>query len=125
MAKSPILQRFAQLCETRDQHEVEALRTHYYRSSFDKVYQTVESLLKGKEGVFIDQSKERGEMAFEVKGKNSILAIATITSLEPFRIAVDFTLTSEQKKVTGIYPVLKEFTIDLYKELDQVLLKKM
>jgi hypothetical protein len=122
MSKSTILQRYAQVCETRDQHEIEALRTHYYRSTFDKVYQTVESLFKVKQGVFVEQSKERGEMAFELKGKNSMFIVTTITTFEPFRIAVDFTLTSEQKKMTGIYKVLKEYAIDLYKELDRALI---
>lgn len=47
MSRKPsIFQRFQKNCETSDDHFDKDLKSHYYKSSFDKVLTTVEDMFK-------------------------------------------------------------------------------
>jgi len=126
MNKKPsIFLRFMKQCETRDQHFDSSLKSHYYKTSFEKVYNTVLDLINTKdEMAIISQSKEHGEISVQVQNKLDAFLIITIIQVRPFETSVDFMISSEKFSLTGLYPSLKKVILEMYKELDSKLPRK-
>ena len=82
--------------ETRDKHWDEQLQTHYFKTTKDRAFETVESYFRSKKGCeIIATSMERGEISVNFKGRKRAFIIATVIMVRPFRTAVDFSVTTE------------------------------
>ncbi len=120
--KKSIFQRFFKECETRDDHFDDDLKSHYYRTSLDKVFQAVEEVFaKSPEMEIVSKSKERGEMAIRMKKSPKAFIIATVIQVRPFETACDFKVSSDKFSLIGLYPTLKRLVLQFYAELDKKL----
>ncbi|CQR48100.1 hypothetical protein BN1058_02447 [Paraliobacillus sp. PM-2] len=82
--------------ETSEQHWDKQLQTHYFKTTKDKAFQTIESYFRNKPGCdIIATSKEHGEISLFFKGKRKTFIIITIIMVKPFQTAVDFSVTTE------------------------------
>lgn len=117
-----LFQRFQKECETNDNHFDPDLKSHYYKASFDKVYQAVLDIFQNDKDFKISStSKERGEIAINMLKRPKAFIVATVVQVRPFETAVDFMVSSEQFSVTGLYPTLKKEVVKFYRILDQQL----
>jgi len=120
--RKSIFQRFFKECETRDDHFDPDLKSHYYRTSFDKVFQAVEELFRANPAMEITSvSRERGEIAIHMNKSPNAFIVATIIQVRPFETACDFMVSSEKFSITGLYPTLKKLILQFYAELDKKL----
>ncbi|GGC93511.1 hypothetical protein GCM10007216_25280 [Thalassobacillus devorans] len=81
--------------ETRENHEDEALQTHYYKTTKDKALQAVLEVFEGGEYNILSTSEEHGEVSVNYKGKKKAFIVASIVMVKPFRTAVDFSVSTE------------------------------
>lgn len=82
--------------ESRDRHWDPALRTHYFKTSKDKAFQTVINYFENLKGANLHaKSEHHGEISVNYKGKRKAFVIATIVMAKPFRTAIDFSVTTE------------------------------
>jgi len=106
--------------ETSERDEDETLKTHYYKTSKDKLMEGIQSIIFSEEQFsLLDVSKERGEISVNViKGKKGFLVI-TVVNVRPFKTSVDMSLTVEkgmnlgygQKMIRQLYHRLdKDYT---------------
>ncbi|WAA10182.1 cytosolic protein [Fervidibacillus albus] len=123
MAKrKSIFQRWQKECETGDEHFDSNLKSHYYKTSFDKVYQTVVEMFEKNPNITItSEQKERGEIAAQLHKNPKAFIVATVIQVRPFEISVDFMISSENFAPLGLYPKLKNVVISFYQHLDQQL----
>src|SRR4051812_33810262 len=113
--------RFSKQIETSDKQKDEALKTHYYKASYNQLFQSVEQIFKEDADCrVITVSKERGEIAIEVSKPIPCFLIATVVQTRPLETAVDFNLSTERFSVTGTYPVLKKRINSYYNKLKQL-----
>ncbi|WP_062355208.1 hypothetical protein [Bacillus kwashiorkori] len=120
--KKSIFQRFHKQLETRDDHFDDELRSHYYKTSFDKVFQAVTEVFQKDQTMEISStSKERGELAIHMKKNPHAFIVVTVIQTRPFETAVDFMVSSDKFSIIGLYPALKKIVVGLYKELDKKL----
>jgi len=113
--------RFNKHLETSDRQKDHSLKTHYYKATFNKLFQSVEELLRQDADCRITTiSKERGEIAVEMKKPIPCFVIVTIVSVRPMETAVDFTISSEKFSPVGIYPTLKKRVLSLYDRINQL-----
>lgn len=121
MAITDIFLRYKREVETSDKQRDEQLTTHYYKGSFDKIFQTVEEMIRQDADCRITTiSKERGEIAVEVRKPLSCFMIVTVVSPKPLETAVDFTISSEKISLLGTYPALKRRITSFYERIDHV-----
>ena len=78
---------FAKDFQTSDKHEIETLRTHYYRNRKEDVIDVVVEMAKSLKAKVKSVDEERGEIIFDHIDYN---ACATITAVSFYEIAVDF-----------------------------------
>jgi hypothetical protein len=125
MSRKPsIFQRFQKNCETSDDHFDKDLKSHYYKSSFDKVLTTVEDMFKKDPAMKITAvSKDRGEISISMTSRPKAFIIVTVIQVRPFQTAVDFMVSSEIFSIFGLYPTLKKLVLRFYQELDKQLPK--
>ncbi|MCP3741307.1 cytosolic protein [Rossellomorea sp. BNER] len=119
-----LLRRFNTECETSDQPADEELKTHYYKSAFDKVYRSVLDLFLTEQFKVISDSKERGEVTIQKIGRPPLFIVVTIITVRPFETAVDFKISTDGKKLSGTYPLLKQEALSYYEKLDGQLIRK-
>lgn len=82
--------------ETREKHWDQQLQTHYFKTTKDKAFQTIETYFKNKAGCdIIATSPEHGEISINLNGKRKAFIIVTVIMVKPFRTAVDFSVTTE------------------------------
>jgi hypothetical protein len=100
--------RFSKQVETKDTHPDDELKTHYYKATFNQLFDTVEKLFKEDADCRVTTvSKDHGEIAVEVAKPIPCFLIATVVSVRPMETAVDFNISSEQFRLSGTYPLLK------------------
>ena len=88
---------FGKHAETRDEHTENALVTHYYKTTKEKMFQEVHALLKAdKECELLNESRDRGEIAANLKGKKHGLIVATVISVRPYQTAVDWSISIDK-----------------------------
>jgi hypothetical protein len=116
---SSFLKRFDSQVETGDHNSDERLKTHYYKADLRKVLNEIESVLKGKGAVIGTVSVEHGELSATIKSPVNAFVVASIVSVRPFETALDFTISTEVKKITGNYNVLADIIQSIYLEMDQ------
>lgn len=120
--RKSLFQRFYRECETSDDHFDVDLRSHYYKASFEKVYQAVVDFFKQNPDMeIVSESKERGEIGIHMKTSLNAFIVATVIQVRPFETAVDFKVSTEKIAITGMYPKLKKLILNFYRVLDQEL----
>ncbi|WP_042354827.1 hypothetical protein [Bacillus rubiinfantis] len=115
-----IFTRFKKEVETSDHHKDENLRTHYYKGSFNQIFDSAEKIFKDDADCQITTvSKEHGEIAVEVKKPFPCFLVATIVSVKPLETAVDFNISTDKFSLFGIYPQLTGRISSFYQKLNQ------
>lgn len=116
-----LFKRFSKQIETSDAQQEDALKTHYYKGTFNQIFQAVEDMLRSDADCRITTvSKEHGEIAVEVNKPVPCFLIVTVVSVRPMETAVDFTISSENFSLTGMYPVLRKRIISFYERLNRL-----
>ena len=98
--------------QTSDKHEIETLRTHYYRNRKEDVIQKVQEMAKAFKAKVKSVDEERGEIIFDHIDYN---ACATVTAVSFYEIAVDFNILTYNVLPTAPG---KKFIEKFYKHLD-------
>ncbi|WHY76422.1 hypothetical protein QNH20_20200 [Neobacillus sp. WH10] len=116
-----IFTRFKKHIETSDQNADDSLKTHYYKATFNQLFQSVEKLFHEDADCQITTvSKEHGEIAVEISKPIPCFLIVTIVSVKPLETAVDFNISSEKFSILGIYPDLKKRINSYYERIGQL-----
>ncbi|MBT2692848.1 hypothetical protein [Bacillus sp. ISL-55] len=111
--------RYEKFSGTSENNRDEQLKTRYYKTNFNQMFQTVEDLLKADPLFKITSvSKEHGEISAELKGKMSAFLTATVITTKPFETAVDLHISTEKFSLAGINPTLKQELVKIYEKLD-------
>ena len=104
-----IFTRFKKQIETSDRNTDNSLKTHYYKGTFNQVFQSVEKLFHDDADCRVTTvSKEHGEIAVEIDKPIPCFLIVTVVSVKPLETAVDFSISSERFSLLGMYPQLKK-----------------
>ncbi|AOL35432.1 MULTISPECIES: cytosolic protein [Geobacillus] len=110
---------FTNHCETRENHEDEELRSHYYKATNRAVIDAVKELLSSLPGAeLVSVSEERGEICAQTKRGKKLFIVATVISVRPFETAVDFSATTETKLLPFDFGHSRAVILDLYRKLD-------
>jgi hypothetical protein len=121
MAFSDLFLRFKKQIETSDHQRDDQLKTHYYKGTFNQVFQSVEDIIRRDADCQITTvSKEHGEIAVEVHKPVPCFLIVTVVSTAPLETAVDFAISSERISLLGLYPLLKKKIVTFYERINQV-----
>ncbi|MFZ7945638.1 hypothetical protein [Neobacillus sp. 19] len=116
-----IFTRFKKQLETSDHNMDDSLKTHYYKATFNQMFQSVEKLFhEDADCQVMTVSKEHGEIAVEVNKPIPCFLIVTIVSVKPMETAVDFNISSEKFSLLGIYPDLKKRIQSYYGRIGQL-----
>lgn len=82
--------------ETREKHWDPKLQTHYFKTTKDKAFKTVEDFFRSSSSYeIVAVSEEHGEISANFKGGKKAFIIATVIMVKPFRTAIDFSVTTE------------------------------
>ncbi|WP_078595075.1 DUF1499 domain-containing protein [Evansella clarkii] len=105
--------------ETKENHTDKELRTHYYKSTKDKVIKEIESMLNQRPGFSVSSvSEERGEIIVNInKGKKAMMVV-TVIMVRPFRTAVDFSIATDTMLFSD-FGYSRKLAAELYKELNK------
>lgn len=106
---------FSKDYETSDNHQIQSLKTHYYRARYEESKEALNKIIKNKNGIILDDNTSYQELLFETKDYS---CTAKFTSITPYEIAIDFKITTFN--FLGLGKGRKEIEL-LYKELDQLL----
>jgi hypothetical protein len=113
--------RFTKQIETGDNKADEQIRTHYYKGTFNQLFDSVEKVFREDADCQVTTvSKEHGEIAVEVKKPVPCFLVATVVSVKPLETAVDFNISSERFLLGGTYPVLRKRISSYYNKLKQL-----
>jgi len=116
-----IFTRFKQQIETSDKNPDASLKTHYYKATFNQVFQSVEKLFHEDADCQVTTvSKDHGEIAVEVRKPMSCFLIVTIVSVKPMETAIDFSISAERFILLGAYPSLKKRINAYYKKINSL-----
>ncbi|MBU9714175.1 DUF1499 domain-containing protein [Evansella tamaricis] len=110
---------FGKQMETKEDHVDEKLRTHYYKSTKDKVMKEIESMLNQKQGYTVKSiSEDHGEIIVNInKGKRAFMVI-TVIMVKPFRTAVDISVSTESLLFTD-FGYSRKTIYYLYEEMNK------
>ncbi|RBP93901.1 hypothetical protein DFO70_105131 [Cytobacillus firmus] len=112
--------RYKKQCETNENHSDPELTTRYYRTNTAQMMQTIEDLFKADQNVnILSISRERGEIAAEIKKIKSCFAIVTVVTVRPFETAVDINISTEQSSPAGVHPILKREALSIYEKVNK------
>lgn len=113
--------RFKKEIETSDNQSDDSLKTHYYKATFNQVFDSTEKMFRNDADCQITTvSKEHGEISVEISKPFPCFLIATIVSVKPLETAVDFTISSEKFSLFGLYPDLKKRINSYYEKMNQI-----
>jgi hypothetical protein len=113
--------RFKKQIETSDSNTENSLKTHYYKGTFNQVFQSVEKLFHDDADCRVTTvSKEHGEIAVEINKPVPCFLIVTIVSVKPMETAVDFHISSERFSLLGMYPQLKKRIESYYEKINRL-----
>ncbi|MDM5330753.1 hypothetical protein [Neobacillus sp. CF12] len=113
--------RFTKKIETTDDQKDSSLSTHYYKATFNQVFQSVEELFKQDADCrIVTVSKDHGEIAVEVNKPIPCFLIVTVISVRGMETAVDFNISSEKFSPIGLYPILRKRLISYYEKMNKV-----
>ncbi|MEW9051705.1 MAG: hypothetical protein AB2392_11160 [Neobacillus sp.] len=121
MGISDLFTRFRKHIETSDKHRDDSLKTHYYKGTFNQIFQSVEQLFREDADCrIVTVSKEHGEIAVEVSKPIPCFLIITIVSVKPLETAIDFNISTEKMALLGINPTLKKRIISYYERINKL-----
>lgn len=121
MSLRDIFIRFSKQIETSDQQKDSSLTTHYYKATFNQLFQSIEELFRKDADCRITTvSKEHGEIAIEINKPIPCFLIVTVVSERPMETAVDFKISSEKFSPIGLYPVLRKRLISYYEQINKL-----
>ena len=106
---------FSKDFQSSDYHELETLRTHYYRARKEQAMEVVQAMAKEFKSKIKYVDEERGEIIFDHLDFN---ACATITATTYSEMAIDFNIMTYNVLPTALG---KKFIEKFYKYLDQKL----
>ncbi|WP_066311347.1 hypothetical protein [Bacillus sp. FJAT-29814] len=113
--------RFKREIETADHQTDDALKTHYYKATFNQLFESVEKMFREDADCQVTTvSKEHGEIAVEVNKPFPCFLIATVVSVKGMETAVDFNISSEKFSPLGTYPILKKRINAYYQKINQL-----
>jgi hypothetical protein len=113
--------RFSKQIETSDKQKDSSLNTHYYKATFNQLFQSIEELFKQDADCRITTvSKEHGEIAVEINKPIPCFLIVTVVSVKPMETAVDFNISSEKFSPIGLYPLLRKRLVSYYERINQL-----
>ncbi|WHX99573.1 hypothetical protein [Neobacillus sp. DY30] len=121
MSLRDIFIRFSKQIETSDQQKDSSLSTHYYKATFNQLFQSIEELFRQDADCRITTvSKDHGEIAVEINKPIPCFLIVTVVSERPMETAVDFKISSEKFSPIGLYPVLRKRLISYYEQINKL-----
>jgi hypothetical protein len=121
MGISDLFTRFRKHIETSDKHRDDSLKTHYYKGTFNQIFQSVEQVFREDADCrIVTVSKEHGEIAVEVSKPIPCFLIITIVSVKPLETAIDFNISTEKMAPLGINPTLKKRIIAYYERINKL-----
>lgn len=103
---------FSKDFQTSDNHEIESLRTRYYRARKEQAVEVVQEMAKDLKAKVKHVDTERGEIIFDHLDYN---ACATITATSYTEMAIDFNILTYNVLPTAPG---KKFIEKFYKYLD-------
>ncbi|WP_181349794.1 cytosolic protein [Thalassobacillus sp. CUG 92003] len=109
--------------ETAENHWDPKLETHYFKTTKDKAFSAVETMLNRSPSRVISVSKEHGEINVHYQGKRKAFIVASVIMVRPFRTAVDFSVTTESGGPVDFgfsKKLISQFYEQLNKELPRV-----
>jgi hypothetical protein len=113
--------RFSKQIETSDKQKDSSLNTHYYKATFNQLFQSIEELFKQDADCRITTvSKDHGEIAVEINKPIPCFLIVTVVSVKPMETAVDFNISSEKFSPIGLYPLLRKRLVSYYERINQL-----
>jgi hypothetical protein len=116
-----IFTRFQKNCETKDNHSDEQLKTHYYKGTFNQIFDIVENLIRQDSRYVMEHvSKEHGEISVKLKGGKPCFYIITLVAVKPLEIAVDIHISTESFSLFGSYPSLRNEIVIFYQKLNKI-----
>ncbi|WP_096189688.1 DUF1499 domain-containing protein [Evansella halocellulosilytica] len=109
---------FSTNTETSEKHYDEHLRTHYYKSTKDKVLKEVETMFNQRNGFTVSSvSQEHGEVIVRIEKGKKALIVGTVIMVKPFRTAVDFSVSTDTFLFTD-FGYSRKIAQSLYKDLN-------
>jgi hypothetical protein len=116
-----IFTRFKKQLETSDRNTDVSLKTHYYKGTFNQIFQSVEKLFHDDADCRVTTvSKDHGEIAVEISKPIPCFLVVTIVSVKPLETAVDFNISSESFSILGMYPQLKKRVESYYEKINKL-----
>ena len=116
-----IFTRFKKQLETSDSNTDVSLKTHYYKGTFNQLFQSIEKLFHDDADCRVTTvSKDHGEIAVEINKPIPCFLVVTIVSVKPMETAVDFNISSESFSLLGIYPQLKKRVVSYYERINRL-----
>ncbi|TWE02630.1 hypothetical protein FB550_104180 [Neobacillus bataviensis] len=116
-----IFTRFKKQIETSDRNTEDSLKTHYYKATFNQLFQSVEKLFHDDADCRVTTvSKDHGEIAVEINKPTPCFLVVTIVSVKPLETAVDFNISSESFSILGMYPQLKKRIESYYEKINKL-----
>lgn len=113
--------RFTKKIETSDDQKDSSLSTHYYKATFNQVFQSVEELFRQDADCrIVTVSKDHGEIAIEINKPIPCFLIVTVISVRGLETAVDFNISSEKFSPIGLYPILRKRLISYYEKMNKL-----
>lgn len=113
--------RFSKQIETSDQQKDSSLTTHYYKATFNQVFNSVEELFRQDADCrIITVSKDHGEIAVEINKPIPCFLIVTVVTVRGMETAVDFNISSEKFSPIGLYPILRKRLISYYEKMNKL-----
>ncbi|RKL66690.1 DUF1499 domain-containing protein [Salipaludibacillus neizhouensis] len=116
--KDTINKIFSSGTETKENHFDETLKTHYYKTTKDKVIKELEVMFGAKQGYEVASiSEEHGEVIVRIKKGKKAFMVVTVIMVRPFRTAIDFSVSTDTIIFTD-FGYSGKLIRELYKELD-------
>lgn len=110
---------FSTNAETKENHVNEKLRTHYYKSTKEKVMKDIEAMLNQKAGYTIASiNEDHGEIIVHVKKGKKAFMVITVIMVKPFRTAVDISISTDTFLFTD-FGSSRKMAIELYDEMNK------
>lgn len=101
--------------ETRDEHNITELKTHYYRCRVEDAMDAINNIVKEVKGKIIDVNDFYNEILFDT---DSYRCICKITATTPVETAIDFKVST-----FGLFSFGKgkKVITEIYQKLDKIL----
>lgn len=113
--------RFSKQIETSDQQKDSSLNTHYYKATFNQMFNSVEELFRQDADCrIVTVSKDHGEIAVEINKPIPCFLIVTVVTVRGMETAVDFNISSEKFSPIGLYPILRKRLISYYEKMNKL-----